>query len=87
MPDEPSNHEVLDAKHAAATSGAQPESQYIDALLEERRGYAIHGRTDRVAEVDVELERRGYKAAAEARSAAKPSGAPKARRSAPTEEA
>lgn len=88
MSDEPTNRETQDAKHEAATSGAQPESQYVDALLEERRGYETHGRADRVAEVDEQLKARGYKEAGQKRAAsAKPDTAPKGRRSAPAEEA
>lgn len=75
------NSEIQDAKLEAATCGAQPDSQYIEALLEERRGYEIHGRSERVADVDTALADRGYKQAAEKRSAAAPS-APKGRRSA-----
>lgn len=82
------DREIQDAKHEAATSGAQPESQYIEALLEERRGYETHGRDDRVAEVDEQLKARGYKEAGQKRAAAaKPDAAPKGRRSAPAEEA
>lgn len=82
------DRETQDAKHEAATSGAQPDSQFIDALLEERRGYETHGRADRMAEVDEQLRARGYKEAGQKRAAAsKPDAAPKGRRSAPTEEA
>lgn len=82
------NGEIQDAKHEAATSGAQPDSQYVEALLEERRGYETHGRDDRVAEVDEQLKARGYKEAGQKRAAAaKPESAPKGRRSAPAEEA
>lgn len=52
----------------------------VDALLEERRGYELHGRDDRVAEVDEQLKVRGYEAAAKKRAAANP-GAPKGRTS------
>lgn len=31
----------------------------VEALLEERRGYALHGRKDRVAQVDAELAKYG----------------------------
>jgi len=61
------------AKIDAAVTGAAPERDpYIDALLEERRGYEIHGRTDRVADVDEQLALRGHQEAAEARAAAAP---------------
>lgn len=46
----------------------------VDALLEERRGYELHGRDDRVAEVDEQLAIRGYGEAAKARSKAAPKG-------------
>jgi hypothetical protein len=68
------DREIQDAKHEAATSGAQPESQYIEALLEERRGYETHGRDDRVAEVDEQLAARGHTEAAAARGKAAPKG-------------
>lgn len=32
---------------------------YVRALLREREGYVLHGRGNRVAEVDAELERQG----------------------------
>ncbi len=70
----------------AASVDAAREKQYVDALLVEREGYARFGRIDRVAEVDAELERRGHKAAAQARSAAAPTK-PRGRRQAATEEA
>lgn len=38
-------------------------TQYINALLEERRGYVMRGKTERVREVDEELTRLGYKPA------------------------
>lgn len=38
----------------------------IAALLRERRGYATHGRADRVAEVDAELVKLGYTKASRA---------------------
>lgn len=43
----------------------------IEALLEERRGYAIHGLTDQVAEVDAELKRLGAEGTTPAKRAAK----------------
>lgn len=75
-------------KREAATPGGPADDQYIAALLEERRGYEVHGRSDRVAEVDEQLAARGYREAASARATA--SGrraAPKGRRTATTEEA
>lgn len=85
---EPTNREIQDAKHDAATSGAQSDSQYVEALLEERRGYETHGRTERVAEVNEQLKARGYKEAGEKRAVSvRSDSAPKGRRSTPAEEA
>jgi hypothetical protein len=44
---------------------------HIAALIYERDGYLRAGMTDRAAEVDVELERWGHKAAAPAKRATK----------------
>ncbi len=43
---------------------AQRRQQWIEALLEERRGYATAGRADRVADVDRALADAGYRAPA-----------------------
>jgi hypothetical protein len=59
----------------------------VEQLLVEREGYAIHGRDDRVAEVDEQLALRGYKAAGEARAKASAKGAPRGRAKAPTDTA
>lgn len=48
-------------REAAANEAPDPERAFIDALLEERRGYAVYGRDDRVAEVDEQLRLRGVK--------------------------
>ena len=45
---------------------------YVTALLEERRGYVIRGDQGRVAEVDAELARVGYRVAAPGESADAP---------------
>lgn len=50
---------------------AKRRQEWIGALLEERRGYEVAGRADRVAEVDAALVAAGYKAPAGRR--AKPS--------------
>jgi hypothetical protein len=44
---------------------------YIQALLAEREGYEKYGLTDRVAEVDAELDRVGRRSKAPAKRAAK----------------
>lgn len=49
----------------------EQNKEYIAALLEERRGYALHGKTDMVAGVDAELARVGHKAKAPAKRATK----------------
>lgn len=46
----------------------------VDALLEERRGYELHGRDERVAQVDEQLAIRGHGDAAKARAKAAPKG-------------
>lgn len=66
---------LAEAKRADAGVGTQPDDDYIRALLEERHGYEVHGRADRVAEVDEQLALRGHKAAGEARAAAAPKAA------------
>lgn len=38
---------------------ADEQADRIKALLEERRGYELHGKAERVAEVDAELRRLG----------------------------
>jgi hypothetical protein len=43
----------------------------VAALLEERRGYEIHGKKDRVALVDAELKRLGAEGKAPAKRAEK----------------
>lgn len=55
MPDETSTE---------ADATAQRRQQWIDALLEERRGYETAGRADRVADVDEALRVAGHKAPA-----------------------
>jgi hypothetical protein len=59
----------------------EKREDYLRALLVERQGYVTFGRSDRVADVDRELERLGHREAAVARSAAQPA-APRGRRSA-----
>lgn len=49
----------------------EQKKEYIAALLRERAGYEQYGHTDRVAEVDAELERVGHKAKPPAQRAAK----------------
>jgi len=49
-------------KRAAAHGAAAERDPYIDALLEERRGYVVRGLDDRVAQVDEQLALRGYTA-------------------------
>ena len=41
---------------------AKSEDPNIAALLREREGYVLYGKTDRVKAVDEDLKRRGYKA-------------------------
>jgi hypothetical protein len=53
-------------KRAAANATEQPSDPYVGPLLEERRGYAMHGRADRVAEVDEQLRLRGVEPPADA---------------------
>ena len=77
--------ENLDEDLSAEQAQADREAQYIDALLVEREGYARFGRDDRVADVDAELQRRGYKAAAQDRAAAAPK-TPRGRRTATHQE-
>lgn len=68
----PDQADGLDKTAAAESPAAPTRDPYIDALLEERRGYLIYGRDDRVAAVDEQLALRGYQEAAEARAAAAP---------------
>jgi hypothetical protein len=63
---------LAETKRDAAGVGTQPDDDYIRALLEERHGYEVYGRDDRVAQVDEQLALRGYGAAVAARAAAKP---------------
>jgi hypothetical protein len=42
----------------------QARKDNIVALIEERRGWQLKGRADRVADVDAELRRLGHEAAA-----------------------
>jgi hypothetical protein len=53
-------------REAAATEAPDPEQAFIDALLEERRGYAVYGRDDRIAAVDEQLRLRGVEPPADA---------------------
>lgn len=41
----------------SASGAAAARADYIRALIEERAGYAQHGKSDRVAEVDAEIAR------------------------------
>lgn len=50
---------AAEKRAAAHASGAERDS-YVDALLEERRGYVTRGLDDRVAQVDEQLALRGY---------------------------
>lgn len=68
----PDQAEGLDKTAAAESPAAAARDPYIDALLVERRGYLIYGRTDRVAAVDEQLALRGYQEAAQARAEAAP---------------
>ena len=43
-----------------ATAEAAPVGDYVRALLVERAGYLRMGKTERAAQVDVELARAGY---------------------------
>jgi len=43
-----------------AEDTATERDPYIDALLEERRGYEVRGLTERKAAVDEQLKLRGY---------------------------
>ena len=47
----------------------QARKDNIVALIEERRGWQIKGRADRVADVDAELRRLGHEAAPPVRRA------------------
>lgn len=47
-------------------------SDDVRALLEERRGYVLYGKADRVAAVDEQLALRGYRQAAQERAKAAP---------------
>lgn len=49
---------------------AERRADTIRALLEERRGYEIHGNTERVKDVDASLKAAGY-SAPKGRAAAK----------------
>lgn len=68
-PDQAAGLDKIADVESSATSARDP---YIDALLEERRGYLVHGRADRVAAVDEQLALRGYQEAAQARAEAAP---------------
>lgn len=46
-------------KREAASEAPHPEQGFIDALIQERHRYVVHGRTDGVAEVDEQLRLRG----------------------------
>lgn len=68
---------------AEATDAARGrEDAYVAALLEERRGYAMHDRQDRVAEVDAALKARGVNPPKDAEAPRKRTAAPKASRTA-----
>jgi hypothetical protein len=49
-------------------AAAARRAQWIEALLEERRGYEVAGKADRVAQVDAELERAGHRQPARRRA-------------------
>ena len=49
-------------RKAAVETDEERVDPMVAALLEERRGYVVRGRDDRVADVDAELKRRGVKA-------------------------
>ena len=53
------------------TQTKEQRENYIRALLEERRGYVLHGLVDRVAEVDAELARVGAAAVPPAKRSSK----------------
>lgn len=49
-------------RRADAMDGVKPEDRnMVDALLAERRGYQQRGMDDRVAQVDEQLQLRGYR--------------------------
>lgn len=49
----------------------EQRATYISGLLQERAGYEQHGRDDKVAEVNAELQRLGEKGSAPAKRAEK----------------
>jgi L-lactate utilization protein LutB len=46
-------------KRQDALKGRNHTREYIDALLEERRGYVVRGLDDRIAQVDDQIRLRG----------------------------
>lgn len=54
---------------AEETLTDEQRAAQIAALIEERRGYEIHGQKDRVAEVDAVLSHLGHQAQAPAKRA------------------
>lgn len=53
------------------TQTKEQRENYIKGLIEERRGYVLHGTEDQVAAVDAELKRVGASAEVPAKRAAK----------------
>jgi hypothetical protein len=61
MSEETTTEEAPEPISEAEAAAALRKQADIDALLEERRGYEVYGRDDRVAEVDEQLRLRGVK--------------------------
>lgn len=67
MAEEKSAHEVAEEKRRAALAelsskqGSPQNDRMIAALLRERAGLETQGKTDRVGQVDEQLELHGYK--------------------------
>lgn len=49
----------------------QEKEAKVAALVKERAGYVVHGRSDRVAQVDAELKRLGVSASVPVKRASK----------------
>lgn len=67
MAEEKTSHEVAEEKRRAAQDelsrkqGSPENDRMIAALLRERAGLETQGKTERVKQVDEQLELRGYK--------------------------
>jgi hypothetical protein len=66
MSDETNIEDTPEPISESEAAAAQRKQADIDALLEERRGYAVYGRDDRIAAVDEQLRLRGVKPPADA---------------------